>query len=65
VRAESVERALSKDQGPHRFGNHALWFQFETALPFSLSPWVKQSAQWLADWPETWGAYRTHFRKEA
>jgi homogentisate 1,2-dioxygenase len=49
---------------PHRMSEASLWFQFETTLPFSFSPWVKQAANWRADWGSIWGAYRNHFRPQ-
>jgi len=65
VRATAVERALAGSPGaerPQRLSDSALWFQFETALPFSLSPWARRAPHRIADWPLVWGAYRKHFR---
>jgi homogentisate 1,2-dioxygenase len=41
-------------------GEASLWFQFETALPLSLTPWAE--AHQLPAWPATWGSHRGHFR---
>lgn len=66
VIAESAARArLQRDprgDQPRRMSAASLWFQFETALPFSFSPWVRQAPNWHSDWSSLWGAYRTHFR---
>jgi homogentisate 1,2-dioxygenase len=64
----SVERALSapaaRADEPRRTSNQALWFQFETALPFSLSPWAKTAENRAPGWQAMWGPYRTHFRRD-
>jgi homogentisate 1,2-dioxygenase len=65
VRAGLVERALAEDaaaQRPVRMPDGALWFQFETTLPFALTPWARGSAHRITDWPLVWGVYRKHFR---
>ena len=66
VAASSVERALLQDDDvadqPRRSSNASLWFQFETALPLSLSPWARDAGHRIADWHLVWGAYRKHFR---
>ena len=38
---------------------NSLWFQFETALPLSLTPWAEENR--IKDWPATWGSHRSHF----
>jgi homogentisate 1,2-dioxygenase len=38
----------------------SLWFQFESTLPMSLSPWAEENR--LPDWPSTWGSHRSYFR---
>jgi homogentisate 1,2-dioxygenase len=59
-----VERvlALSDDEAdrpsPPR---DELWFQFEGALPMSLSPWGEQTR--LPQWPATWGSHRARFTR--
>ena len=64
--APSVERALALPDDvadrPQRYGEAgALWFQFETALPLSLTPWAERAPNRIADWHDVWGAYRKHF----
>lgn len=65
VVASSVERHLALDDAhsdrPQRTPQSSLWFQFETALPFSLSAWARGAGHRIADWPLIWGAYRKHF----
>jgi homogentisate 1,2-dioxygenase len=39
----------------------SLWFQFETTLPLSLTPWAEQHR--IAGWPATWGSHRAHFTR--
>jgi homogentisate 1,2-dioxygenase len=58
-RARSVE-AREADQ-PVPPGD-SLWFQFETALPMSLTPWAEENR--LPEWPATWGSHRSYFRPE-
>jgi hypothetical protein len=66
VSALSVERALAQsDEVANRaqvLAQTSLWFQFETALPFSLSPWARQAEHRRLDWHSTWGNYRSKFR---
>jgi homogentisate 1,2-dioxygenase len=61
----SIDRHLAQaaDQmdRPHRFSDHALWFQFETALPLSLTPWATNAPHRHADWHARWGTYRSRF----
>jgi homogentisate 1,2-dioxygenase len=49
---EQADRPAPPDTG-------GLWFQFETALPLSLTPWAEEHR--LPDWPATWGSHRAHF----
>ena len=37
----------------------SLWFQLETALPLSLTPWAEEHR--LPSWGATWGSHRGHF----
>jgi homogentisate 1,2-dioxygenase len=37
----------------------SLWFQLESALPLSLTPWAEENR--LAGWPATWGSHRSYF----
>jgi homogentisate 1,2-dioxygenase len=46
---------------PHRYSDHALWFQFETTLPFSLTRWAKTAPERVRDFTSVWGTYRTRF----
>jgi homogentisate 1,2-dioxygenase len=69
VLASSVERALDADPSaaaaadrPRRVPDDSLWFQFESALPISLTSWAKRAPLRIADWHLIWGAYRSHFR---
>jgi hypothetical protein len=63
--AASVERVLTLDDEranrPQRSPDASLWFQFESALPFSLSAWARGAGNRVADWHLIWGAYRKHF----
>ncbi len=68
VRAPAVERHLSmsdeRADAPQRFEASSMWFQFETALPMTLTPWAMESENRLRDWHHMWGAYRTHYRPD-
>lgn len=61
----AVERARSLDEReadqPVPPGD-SLWFQFETSLPMSLTPWAEENR--LPDWSATWGSHRSYFRHE-
>ncbi|HEY3498273.1 MAG TPA: homogentisate 1,2-dioxygenase, partial [Polyangiaceae bacterium] len=63
--AAGVERAFSLSDAeadkPHRYSENACWFQFETALPFSLTPWARNAPHRLHDWHSKWGSYRSYF----
>jgi homogentisate 1,2-dioxygenase len=65
VLAPAAERALAatdeEADRPRRSSDAGLWFQFESALPFSLSAWAQRAPNRIAEWPLVWGAYRTHF----
>jgi homogentisate 1,2-dioxygenase len=37
----------------------SLWFQFETSLPLSLTPWADENR--IPEWPSTWGSHRSYF----
>ena len=58
----AVERARALDDAdadkPAPPGN-SLWFQFETALPLSLTPWAEDNR--ARDWSATWGSHRSYF----
>lgn len=65
VVAENVERAFAADDEhanrPHRTSDRALWFQFETSLPLSLSSWARTAANRVPHFGRLFRAYRTHF----
>ncbi|HTQ06958.1 MAG TPA: iron-containing alcohol dehydrogenase, partial [Polyangiaceae bacterium] len=65
VVAASIERHLAQTaeqaDRPHRYSDRALWFQFETALPLTLTPWAEAAAGRHADWHARWGVYRSRF----
>jgi len=65
VLARGVERFLSLPEEaanrPHRSRETSLWFQFESALPISLTRWARSGPARIGDWPERWGSYRSHF----
>lgn len=65
VLARAVESALRQPEGvadrPVRIPDESSWFQLETMLPFSLTPWARAAAHRVKDWPLRWGAYRQHF----
>jgi homogentisate 1,2-dioxygenase len=62
--ARAVERARAatdaEADAPSLPGN-SLWFQFETALPLSLTPWAEENR--IEDWPATWGSHRSYFQR--
>ncbi len=65
VSAEAAARfsALPDEEAsrPSRYPDDTLWFQFESALPFCLTPWAKHAPQRDRGWPATWGVHRTRF----
>jgi homogentisate 1,2-dioxygenase len=67
VVARSIEQALAVDDDtadrPSRSTVESLWFQFETALPMSLTPWAESCPNRIADWRDVWGVHRTRFQK--
>jgi homogentisate 1,2-dioxygenase len=46
---------------PHRYSDHALWFQFETTLPLALTRWAKTAPERVPDFTNVWGTYRARF----
>jgi hypothetical protein len=46
---------------PHRSSDRALWFQFETTLPLSLSAWARTAPNRVPHFGRLFRAYRTHF----
>jgi len=63
VRAPAVQRVFqsTEDPPPERMTERSMWFQFETALPLTLTEWAETAENRIQDWPARWGAYRTHF----
>jgi len=47
---------------PHRYSDHALWFQFETTLPLSLSRWAADARERVPNFSGYWGVHRSRFR---
>ena len=66
--AAAVDRHLDQTpehaDRPHRYSESALWFQFETALPLSLTAWAQSAAIRHAEWHAEWGVYRGRFTPE-
>jgi homogentisate 1,2-dioxygenase len=56
-RAVERERGLADAEAdaPARLGDPSLWFQLESALPLSLTPWSEEEQ--LPDWPAIWGSH--------
>lgn len=63
VLAGAVQQAFLRKtpEPPVRTTERSMWFQFETALPFTLTRWALDAPHRIADWHERWGTYRTHF----
>jgi homogentisate 1,2-dioxygenase len=47
------------DKVMHLGGPKALWFQLESALSPTLTPWARERA--LPDWAATWGSHRGYY----
>ena len=66
--ASALERHIDQNpehaDRPHRYTESALWFQFETALPLTLTPWARESPTRHDDWHAQWGVYRSRFTPE-
>jgi len=67
VSGRTVERlrALSDDAADRtmRLGAPSLWFQLESSLPMSLTPWAE--AHRLPNWGATWASHASFFDPEA
>jgi hypothetical protein len=65
VLADTVDRNVGLDDRqadrPQRIADYPLWFQFETALPISLSPWALAAPERIDDWDAAWGRYSTYY----
>jgi homogentisate 1,2-dioxygenase len=64
VSGRAVERMRSltdaeADKVMHLGGPKALWFQLESALSPTLTPWARERA--LPDWAATWGSHRSYY----
>lgn len=64
VSGRAVERIRSQsdadaDRVMHLGGPKALWFQLESALSPTLTPWARHGA--LPDWAATWGSHRGYY----
>jgi homogentisate 1,2-dioxygenase len=60
--AETVARVRALDDAAAdqpRPPGQGLWFQLESALPLSLTPWAE--ANRLESWPARWGSHRSYF----
>jgi homogentisate 1,2-dioxygenase len=59
----AVDRARTQPDGeadrPQPPSTDSLWFQLETILPLSLTPWAEEHR--LPGWPATWGSHRSRF----
>ncbi len=58
VGGQTAARALAGTDAPGAPGT-SLWFQFESALPFVLTPWAQEHR--LAGWPASWSSVRSSF----
>lgn len=65
VLADSVDRHLALDERqadrPQRQSDYPLWFQLESVLPISLTPWALGAPERIPDWDAAWGSYRTYY----
>jgi homogentisate 1,2-dioxygenase len=59
VRAAGAEQARSGGDAPQRLASDALWFQLESTLPISLTPWAERAQE--PSWHGIWGSHRRHF----
>ena len=55
---EASDEVANRPSPPNR---GSLWFQFESALPMSLTDWAAGEQGVLPDWPEIWGRYRSYY----
>lgn len=63
VRNRAVHRIFTspRSDAPRRTSEASMWFQFESALPLTLTRWAASTRSRIQDWPDIWGAYRTFF----
>ncbi len=61
----AVERAIAmtdeQANRPTHSTDRSLWFQFETSMQLSLTPWAEASANRVHDWSDSWGRYRSYY----
>ncbi|MEO1483253.1 MAG: iron-containing alcohol dehydrogenase [Myxococcota bacterium] len=58
---ERIFRGRGERDAPSRVPDDSAWFQFESALPMTLTDWAKSAESRIRDWHDQWGAYRTFF----
>jgi homogentisate 1,2-dioxygenase len=65
VMSASAERvfAMTEEEAnkPQRLSDASLWFQFESALPFSPTRWALDTRTRTADWVDRWGEHGSRF----
>jgi homogentisate 1,2-dioxygenase len=61
VLSRSLEAAIDGGDRPVRIPDSSAWFQFESALPLSLTSWARLEANQVPEWRGEWGAHRTHY----
>jgi homogentisate 1,2-dioxygenase len=54
-----LDKSDAEADRPQRFGEHAMWFQFEATLPLTLTPETWRSR--IRHWRALWGDVRTAF----
>lgn len=59
-----IDQSPEHADRPHRYSDRSLWFQFETTLPLTLTPWAEKSPTRHTDWYSQWGVYRSRFTTE-
>ena len=64
--ASSVDQYLGlpddeADKPSRQSGGDTVWFQFESALPMSLTEWARNAPERVEDWNERWGVYSSHY----
>lgn len=57
----AIRRSDSEADQPTRVSHGSKWFQFESALPISLTPWARAGANRVANWRGEWGAHRNRY----
>jgi len=66
VMAASIDHAthMSDERAdkPSRGSDDSLWFQFESALPLTLSEWARPAPCRHDDWGGVWGRYQDTYR---